>query len=110
QAAVSVLETVGAASMAEVGQADCIVILESDLRAEGPMMLLAVRQAWKQGAPVFLVGKSAPLEQTMEVSIEAITLGFIEEVPFGIFEKPVIVCGTNNCSVSGIESLAGAGA
>jgi NADH-quinone oxidoreductase subunit G len=108
RAAVSVLETVGAASMAEVAQSDCIVILESDLREEGPMMLLAVRQAWKRGAPVFLVGKAAPLEQTMEVSVEAITLGFVEEVPFGIFAKPVIICGTNNCSVSGIESLAGA--
>src|SRR6185369_1010541 len=110
QAAVSVLETAGAASMAEVAQADCIVILESDLREEGPMMLLAVRQAWKRGAPVFLVGKAAPLEQTMGVSVEAITLGFVEEVPFGIFAKPVIICGTKNCSVRDIESLAFAGA
>jgi NADH-quinone oxidoreductase subunit G len=106
QAAVSLHETVPAASMADVAQADCIVILESDLREEGPMMLLAVRQAWKRGAPVFLVGKTAPLAQAMAVSVEAITLGFIEEVPFGIFDKPVIICGTKNSSVGDIEYLA----
>jgi len=105
QAAVTLHETLPAASMYDVAQADCIVILESDLRAEGPMMLLAVRQAWKQGAPVFLVGKNAPLEQTIAVSVEAITLGFIEEVPLAIFEKPVIICGTKNSSVSEIEYL-----
>jgi NADH-quinone oxidoreductase subunit G len=110
RAAVSVLEAVPAASMVDAAQADCIVILESDLREEGPMMLLAVRQAWKHGAPVFLVGNAAPLEQTMAVSVEAITLGFIEEVPFGIFANPVIICGTKNSSCSGIESLASAGA
>jgi NADH-quinone oxidoreductase subunit G len=106
QAAVSLHETVPAASMADVSQADCIVILESDLREEGPMMLLAVRQAWKRGAPVFLVGKAAPLEQTLSVSVEAITLGFIEEVPLGIFAQPVIICGTKNSSCSDIEYLA----
>ncbi len=106
QAAVTVLETSQSASMSDVGQADCIVILESDLREVGPMMLLAVRQAWKHGAPVFLVGKAAPLEQTACVSVEAITLGFIEEVPFGIFEKPVIICGTKRSPVSDIEYLA----
>jgi NADH-quinone oxidoreductase subunit G len=110
KAALSVLETTPAASMADVGQSDCIVVYESDLREDGPMLLLAARQAWKKGAPVFLVGKSSALEQTTEVGIEAITLGFIEEVPFAIFERPVIICGTNHSSVRGIESLAGAGA
>jgi NADH-quinone oxidoreductase subunit G len=110
KAALSVLDATPTASMADVGQSDCIVIYESDLREEGPMLLLAARQAWKRGAPVFLVGKASPLEQTTEIGIEAITLGFIEEVPFAIFEKPAIICGTNNCSVRGIESLAGAGA
>ena len=105
QSAVSMHKTAPAASMADVAQADCIVILESDLREEGPMMLLAIRQAWKRGAPVFLVGKAAPLEQTMSVGVEAITLAIIEEVPLGIFEKPVIICGTKNCLVSEIESL-----
>jgi NADH-quinone oxidoreductase subunit G len=46
------------------------------------------------------------LEQTIAVSVEAITLGFIEEVPFGIFERPVIICGTKNSSVSEIKYLA----
>ena len=106
QAAVALHKTVPAASMSDVAQADCIVILESDLREEAPMLLPAVRQSWERGAPVFLVGEAAPLEQTIAVSVEAISLGFIEEVPFGIFEKPVIICGTKNSSVSEIEYLA----
>ncbi len=105
-AAVSLLETAVSASMPDVEQADCVVILESDLREEGPMMLLAVRQAWKQGAPVFLVGKAATLEQATAVGIEVIALGFIEEVPLGIFANPVIICGTKNSSVSDIAILA----
>jgi NADH-quinone oxidoreductase subunit G len=104
-AALAVLEKLPAASMADVGQADCVVILEADLREEGPMLLLAVRQAWKRGAPVILVGKAAPLEQTMAVGVEAITLGFIEEVPLGIFANPVIICGTKNSAVRDIETL-----
>ncbi|WP_298438818.1 NADH-quinone oxidoreductase subunit NuoG [Geobacter sp.] len=105
-AAVSLLAGGKAASMADVRKADCVVILESDLRDEGPMMLLAVRQAWRSGAPVFLVGKHAPLEQARAVSIEAIELNIIEEVPLGIFERAVVICGTRNNAPAAIELLA----
>ncbi|BDV44884.1 NADH-quinone oxidoreductase [Geotalea uraniireducens] len=93
-AAVSLFTGERSASMAEVRKSDCVVIFESDLRDEGPMMLLAVRQAWRNGAPVFLVGEHAPLEQTRTVAIEAIELSIIEEVPLAIFERPVIICGS----------------
>ncbi|AJE02057.1 NADH-quinone oxidoreductase subunit NuoG [Geobacter pickeringii] len=105
-AAVSLLDGGKAASMADVRKADCVVILESDLRDEGPMMLLAVRQAWRSGAPVFLVGKHAPLEQARAVSIEAIELSIIEEVPLAIFARPVVICGTRNNAPAAIGLLA----
>ncbi len=97
QAAVSLHETLPAASMAEVAQADCIVILESDLLRRGAddgaggSAGLANR-----GRRSFWWANAARLEQASAVSVEAITLGFIEEVPFAIFEKPVIICGTKN--------------
>jgi NADH-quinone oxidoreductase subunit G len=73
------------------------------------MMLLAVRQAWRNGAPVFLVGKHAPLEQAQNVSIEAIQLSIPEEAPFGIFERPVVICGTKHNAPAAIDLLAGGG-
>ncbi|MBT1073754.1 NADH-quinone oxidoreductase subunit NuoG [Geobacter grbiciae] len=109
-AAVDLLAGDKAASMADVRQADCVVILEADLRDEGPMMLLAVRQAWRHGAPVFLVGKHAPLEQARTVSMEAIELSILEEVPLAIFERPVVICGTRNSTRAAIELLARADA
>lgn len=105
-AAVSLLADGRTASMADVRKADCVVILESDLRDEGPMMLLAVRQAWRSGAPVFLVGKHAPLEQARAVSIEAIELSIIEEVPLAIFERAVVICGTRDNPPAATELLA----
>ena len=99
-----------AASMDDVRKADCVAILECDLLEEGPMMMLAVRQAWRKGAPVFLVGEHAPLEQALAFSIEAVQLSYIEEVPLGIFESPVVICGTKYNPPATIEMLARAGA
>jgi NADH-quinone oxidoreductase subunit G len=109
-AAVSLLNGANVASMADVREADCIAILECDLRDEGPMMLLAARQAWRKGAPVFLVGKNAPLEQARAASMEVIELGILEEAPLGIFERPVVICGTRHTSPETIEQLDHAGA
>jgi NADH-quinone oxidoreductase subunit G len=93
-AAVSGLTAANAASMQDVADADCIVIHECDLREEAPMLLLAVRQAWRKGAPVLLVGEGAPLEQTQSVSVEAIRIDYIEEAPVGIFDRAVIIFST----------------
>jgi len=93
------------ASMQDVAVADCIVIHECDLREVGPMLLLAVRQAWRNGAPVLLVGKGAPLEQALAVGIEAIDLQFVEEVPFAIFASPVLIFNVDSCSAAEIAYL-----
>src|ERR1039457_3697290 len=55
-AAVSLLEERKRASMADVRGADCIVIVDCDLLEEGPMMALAVRQAWRAGGHIFAIG------------------------------------------------------
>jgi NADH-quinone oxidoreductase subunit G len=109
-AAVSVMHRNGAASMHDVREADCIAVVDCDLREEGPMMLLALRQAWRKGAPVFLVGEHSPLDQAREVSIEAVQLSYLEEAPLALFERPVVICGTRHTSAAAIDLLANAGA
>jgi NADH-quinone oxidoreductase subunit G len=109
-AAVSLLNGATAASLADVRAADCIAVVDCDLREEGPMMLLAVRQAWRNGAPVFLVGTTSPLDQAKAVSIEAVQLSFLEEAPLALFEKPVVICGTKQNSAEAIAKLDKAGA
>jgi NADH-quinone oxidoreductase subunit G len=104
-AAAALLVNKKRASMADVRGSDCIAIFGTDLREEGPMMLLAVRQAWRKGAPVFLVGAHAPLEQGAAIAIEPIQLSYLEEVPFGIFDNPVIICGTKLTTTAEIEQL-----
>ena len=104
-AAVAGLTAVNGASMQDVTAADCIVIYECDLREIGPMLLLAVRQAWRNGAPVLLVGKGAPLEQAIAVGIEAIDLQFVEEVPYAIFTSPVFIFNADSCSAAEIDYL-----
>jgi NADH-quinone oxidoreductase subunit G len=104
--AVSLLREETAASLDDVSRAGCIAILNSDLREEGPMMLLAVRQAWVKGAPVFLVGDHSPLEQAQAVGIEAIQLTILEEAPLGIFDNPVIIAGVRHNPAAELDKLA----
>jgi len=68
-------------------------------------MLLAARQAWRAGAPVFLVGHHAPLEQVRDLSMEAVQLDYLEEVPLAIFDRPVVICGTQRNSAETIRTL-----
>jgi len=104
-ATVSRLTAANSASLQDVAGADCIVIYECDLRTEAPMLLLAVRQAWRRGAPVLLVGKGAPLAQTTAVSIEAVDIEYIEEAPLGIFDKPVVIFSTVSSNAAEIAIL-----
>jgi NADH-quinone oxidoreductase subunit G len=104
-ATVSRLTAASSASLQAVADADCIVICECDLRDEAPMLLLAVRQAWRKGAPVLLVGKGAPLAQAVAVAIEAVDIDIIEEAPVGIFDRPVIIFSTISSSAAAIENL-----
>ncbi|HSC70967.1 MAG TPA: molybdopterin-dependent oxidoreductase [Candidatus Methylomirabilis sp.] len=103
--AVSLLNEATAASQCDVRGADCVAIVDCDLMEEGPMLALAVRQAWRQGAPLFLVGKHAPLAQAKAIGVEAVQVDFPEEVPFGIFDRPVIICGTRHSAPASITKI-----
>lgn len=96
--AVSHLNDANACSMKELERADCIALTECDLAADGPMMLLAVRQAWRRGARVFLVGGGGREEQLAKVSITATLVNSLDGIPFADFSRPVIVCSARTAS------------
>jgi NADH-quinone oxidoreductase subunit G len=109
--AVSQLNCGNTASMADVQGSDCIVVLSSELLEEGPLMALAVRQAWRKGAKVFIVGGSSAQEWTKAVAIETVvTTSTLSAVPFADYKRPVIVCGTQQNDSLEIEKAAQAGA
>jgi NADH-quinone oxidoreductase subunit G len=108
-AAVSQMNMENSASMADVQASDCIAVLNCDLLEEGPMMALAVRQAWRKGARVYLVGDS-PSEWTKTISVEASHLSTLSAVPFSEFKRAVVVCGTLRNTPEQIESAARTGA
>ena len=108
-AAVSLLNSGNSASMAEVQESDCIVVSNCDLLEEGPMLALAVRQAWRKGARVFLAGANAGTAWTKTVSVEAAAVNTISEVPFAEFKRPVILCGTRQNNPADLENAAKAG-
>jgi NADH-quinone oxidoreductase subunit G len=91
--AVSLLTGTNSASMSYVQQADIIAITGCNLIKDAPMMALAVRQAWRNGAKVFILplpesdGKKLPFEFTL--------IDTLDEATFSDAKKPVIICGTN---------------
>jgi len=109
-AAAGVLTRENGASLEDVRNADCIALYECDLREEGPMMLLAVRQAWRRGAPVLLVGENSPLEQVQAVGVEAVQLHYMEEAPLAIFDRPVVIAGARHADPRVISLLDRTGA
>ena len=104
-AAVANLSPANAISMTSVQQADCIAMVDVDLLAEGSMLALAVRQAWRRGASLFLVGAHASALQADAVGIEATRVDSLEEVPTRTFKNPVVICGTRHNPASTIEKI-----
>jgi len=108
--AVSLLTGENAASLADVRESDCIAIVNCDPLEEGPMLALAVRQAWRKGARIYLVGVHSRAETVQVVSVEGTEVPTLGEVPLGEFKKPVVVCGTRHNDPASIEAAAKSGA
>lgn len=108
--AVTLLDKDNVASMADVQQADCIAIVECNLLEEGPMMALAVRQAWRKGARVFLAGSECPLEAVQQLPFEWTGVTSLAEIPFAEAKNPVVICGTAHKNLTVIEEAARCGA
>ncbi|MGB9080408.1 MAG: NADH-quinone oxidoreductase subunit NuoG [Desulfuromonadaceae bacterium] len=107
--AVSLLNAGNSASQEDVRQADLIAILACDLPAEAPMMALAVRQAWRNGARIFIVGGECRLEPTERRLYEAENVVSLADVPFAGARNPLIICGTRHDGLETLRTVALAG-
>jgi NADH-quinone oxidoreductase subunit G len=86
-----------------------VVIVECDLLDEAPMMALAVRQGWRNGAKIYLVN-SHPAPQG-EGQGEGNVLPFeftrvtnLGDIPLSEAARPVIICGVNQSGIDAIQS------
>jgi NADH-quinone oxidoreductase subunit G len=110
RAAVERLTAENSASMGEVAAADLVVLAETDPMEEGPMMALAVRQAWRKGARIFAVGATPAQRLAADLSIEVTTAVSLAEVPLAEAKRPVVVCGTAHRDPALVAGAAKAGA
>jgi NADH-quinone oxidoreductase subunit G len=96
-----------AASMADVQAADMIGIVNCRVLEEGPMMALAVRQAWRRGAKVFLVENDGVEQKPKGLPFAWQPVPSLSAIPFGEAENPVLICGDENEGLADLgQSLA----
>jgi NADH-quinone oxidoreductase subunit G len=124
--AAALLTAENSASQEDVRSADLVVLVECDLLGEAPMMALAVRQAWRSGARVYVVaphpallpegeGTNLTLAQRERVAEgrvrgekgAALPFAFeqvasLADVPLLEAKRPVIVCATSR---NGLDAL-----
>jgi NADH-quinone oxidoreductase subunit G len=74
------------ASQQDIRESDCIVICDCDPLQDAPMMALAVRQAWRNGATVYLIG------EMIELPCEFTRVAAVNDVPLSSAARPVIIC------------------
>lgn len=107
--AVSLLTAENAASQDDVRRADLVAILECDLLAEAPMMALAVRQAWRNGAAIFLL-QPPPLtlgkgRSEGPLPFEYTNISSLTDVPLAEAKCPVIICGTGHKGLDVLQAV-----
>ncbi len=99
-AAVALLTRDNAASQEDVRRSDLIAVMECDLLSDAPMMALAVRQAWRNGARVYVSGRSG-----VEVlPFEFETVRALTDIPFSSATNPVLICGADRKGIDSIRS------
>jgi NADH-quinone oxidoreductase subunit G len=101
--AVALLNQDNAASQENVRQADLVAVMECDLLDKAPMMALAVRQAWRNGAKVYVVGSEGPLDTTY-LLYESTAVTTLADVPFADARIPVVICGANKKGLNSIRT------
>ncbi len=104
--AVSLLNTDNSTSQEDVRQADLIAIMECDLLTEAPMMALAVRQAWRNGARIFIVGSECRLDSGQQNLYEVGAAVSLAAVPFTEARRPLVICGIRHKGLEAIRDTA----
>ncbi|MSN27299.1 MAG: NADH-quinone oxidoreductase subunit NuoG [Geobacter sp.] len=108
--AVSLLNFENSASQEDVRQSDLVAVMECDLLDQAPMMALAVRQAWRNGARVYIVGSECPIDVAQQELFESESAISLSDVPLASAKRPVIICGTRHKGLLQIRTAAASGA
>jgi NADH-quinone oxidoreductase subunit G len=103
-AAAARLTATNAASQDDVRRADVVALVDCALLDEAPMMALAVRQAWRGGARVYVVGKDGFDATTIGQMFEVIEVASLDDVPFAAAGHPVIVYGGHHAAQEAVLS------
>jgi len=104
--AVAMLNADTGASQEDVRQADLIAILECDLLEEAPMMALAVRQAWRTGARIIIVGGECRRDTTELQLYETEATASLANIPLTKARKPVVICGIRHEGLEDVRAVA----
>ncbi len=83
----------------------CILIACSDLIEEGPMMALAVRQAWRNGADVFISEADFLQHNVAALPFPVQSVSSLAAISFNDAKKPLIICGSSNTPAAEIAEL-----
>ncbi len=108
--AISYLNETTSASMADVQAADLIAIINCNLLQDGPMMALAVRQAWRKGAKVCLIGDNPMPEAQHGLPFEWHSVPSLEDIPLRDALNPVIIYSIGDDAARGIAQAQESGA
>ena len=101
--AISLLKPGNTASQEDVRQADLVAILEGNLLDEAPMMALAVRQAWRRGARVYVIGTEGT------TLFEYVSVTSLFDIPLAEAKRPVVICGKRYLGMSDINAATSSG-
>ncbi|OGU13817.1 MAG: NADH dehydrogenase (quinone) subunit G [Geobacteraceae bacterium GWC2_53_11] len=115
------------ASQRDVRESDCIVVCGCDPLQKAPMLALAVRQAWRNGAAVYVVpfGSAQGTEGVQKSTIlqmnrwlsgveasqepkrlyDAISVHSLDAVPLADAKQPVLICSATNAPDRLAETL-----
>lgn len=107
-AAVCSLKPNLAVSLREIESADAILVSGVDPIREAPMLALAMRQAWRAGAKVIVLGPD-PLSLPFASEHRPMTPDGLDSDLQELLQnsrRPVIVCGTDNAGLSAITMAA----
>lgn len=107
--AVSQLNPANAASQEDVRKADLVAIVACDLPDEAPMMALAVRQAWRNGAQIYHIG-NAPLNRAQKKLYKAESVNSLADITFSGAKRPVVICGIQHPDFPAIDAAVQCGA
>ncbi len=109
-AAISYMNEANSASMQDVEAADLIAIIGCDLIEDGPMMALAVRQAWRKGAQIYLLDSKSMPEEQKDLPFPWTRVSAFADLPLGQADNPVIICGSGDKGLKDMIQILKSGA